>query len=54
MVVGWNQEIHTRSGGRRGGIWMNEVLPETVSALIGWLYADYRINDDSCVEQSYG
>ena len=54
MVVGWNREIHGRSGGRRGGIWMNEVLPEGVSARDGWIYADYRINDDDWVEQTYG
>ena len=54
MAVGWNYEIHARSGGARGGIWMNEVLPENVTADDGWLYAEYRINDDSWVEQTYG
>lgn len=54
MAVGWNHEIHARSAGVRGGIWMNEVLPETVTAANGWVYADYRINDDSWLEQNYG
>ena len=54
MAVGWNHEIQARSDGKRGGIWMNEVLPESISADDGWLYAEYRINDDSWVEQTYG
>ena len=54
MAVGWNHEIHARSDGARGGIWMNEVLPENVTAEDGWLYAEYQINDDSWVEQAYG
>ena len=54
MAVGWNHEIQARSGGVRGGIWMNEVLPENISADERWLYAEYRIKDDSWVEQTYG
>ena len=54
MIVGWNREIQARDGGRRGGIWMNEVVPETMSAAEGWTYRDYRINDDRWAEQSYG
>ena len=54
MIVGWNREIQARNGGRRGGIWMNEVVPETMSAAEGWTYRDYRINDDRWEIQSYG
>ena len=54
MVVGWNREIHERSGGLGGGIWMNELVPEDVSTRDGWVYRDYRINDDRWSEQTYG
>ena len=54
VAVGWNMEIHARSRGRRGAIWMNEVLLERLRAKDGWLYADYRINDDEWTEQQYG
>ena len=53
MAVGWNYEIHKRSDGRKGGIWMNEVLPENLSAKDGWLYRDFRIDDERWVERSY-
>lgn len=53
IAVGWNHEIHTRSVGGRGGIWMNEVLPENITAAQGSLYADYRINDDSWIGDKY-
>ena len=53
IAVGWNQEIHARSEGKRGGIWMTEVTPETVSAADGWDYADFRISDDRRERQTY-
>ena len=33
---------------------MNELVPEDVSARDGWVYRDYRINDDRWSEQTYG
>ena len=54
LAVGWNMEIHTRSRGRRAGIRMNEVLLERLLPKDGWLYADYRINDDEWTDQEYG
>ena len=53
IAVGWNREIHARSEGKRGGIWMTEVTPETVSAADGWDYADFRISDDRWERQTY-
>ena len=33
---------------------MNEVLLERLLSKHGWLYADYRINDDEWAHQTYG
>ena len=54
LAVGWNMQIHARSRGREAGMRMNEVLLERLGANDGWLYADYRINDDEWTHQSYG
>ena len=53
IAVGWNHEIHARSVEGRSGIWMNEVMPENITASQGWLYADYRINDDNWIADRY-
>ena len=53
MAVGWNREIHARSDGTRGGIWMTEVTSESVFGIDGWEYADFRINDERWKRRTY-
>ena len=52
-TVGWNHEIHERSHGLRGGIWMTEVLPTNFSSTDGWLYSDFRIDDNTWAERTF-
>ena len=53
VAVGWNQQIHGRTRGRRGGIWMTEVIPECLYEHKGWEYANYRINDKEWSRRTY-
>ena len=53
IAVGWNREIHARSEGKRGGIWMTEVASESVFGVDGWEYADFRISDGRWTRKTY-
>lgn len=53
IAVGWNHESHARSHGLRGGILMTEVLPTNIASADGWLYCDFRIDDDTWAERIF-
>ena len=53
MAVGWNREIQERRGGQPCFVGMSEVWPERQSALDGWHYADFKIDDDRRESRAY-